>query len=146
MKQLPPAELVELCLRLAKYKLESKELLNYLLFEAHNEEAFVKNIEEDIKQQFADIPKGHSQYLVKKSVRKALRFVNKYIKYSGIKETEVQLRLAFCRNMKERVAMKYNTALTNIYEMQLKKVRLTIAKLHEDLQYDYERELERLEG
>ena len=35
---LKPAELVELCLRLAKFKKENKELLNYLLFEAQDEQ------------------------------------------------------------------------------------------------------------
>ena len=32
-----PDELLQLCLRLARFKLENKELLTYLLFEADNE-------------------------------------------------------------------------------------------------------------
>ena len=32
-------KLLDLCLRLAKFKKENKELLTYLLFEAHDEEA-----------------------------------------------------------------------------------------------------------
>lgn len=144
LKQLPQQALVELCLRLAKYKLENKELLNYLLFEAHNEEDFIKNIEADIKKQFEDIPRNNSQYLVKKSVRKILRVLNKYIKYSGKKETEVELRLFFCRYMKQHINMRYNTTLTNLYEMQIKKIKALVEKLHEDLQYDFEKELEKL--
>ncbi|CAN5239926.1 hypothetical protein BH09BAC1_BH09BAC1_03610 [soil metagenome] len=144
LKQLPPAELVELCLRLTKYKLENKELLNYLLFEAHDEDEFAKKIEALVQQQFAEMTKG-SQYLVKKGVRKILRLLNKHIKYSGKKATEVQLRLFFCRCMKQTVTMRYNTYLTNLYEQQLKKIRAAIDKLHEDLQYDFQKELEQLE-
>ena len=41
---LKPAALSELCLRLAKFKKENKELLTYLLFEAHNETEYVKSV------------------------------------------------------------------------------------------------------
>lgn len=35
----PAPQLAELCIRLAKFKKENKELLTYLLFEAYDEEA-----------------------------------------------------------------------------------------------------------
>ena len=37
-----------------------------------------------------------------------------------------------------------STALTNIYAAQLKKIKTALATLHEDLQYDYVKELDRL--
>lgn len=119
-------------------------MLNYLLFEAQDEDAFIRSVEAEVKQQFDDIPRNNSQYLIKKSVRKILRFVNKQVKYSGKKETEAQLRLHFCRCMKDSISMRYSTTLTNLYEQQLKRINTAISKLHEDLQYDYQRELERL--
>jgi LPS O-antigen subunit length determinant protein (WzzB/FepE family) len=138
--------LVDLVLRLTKYKLENKELLNYLLFEADDEEAYIKKTEEQVQEMFAEIPKTLHQYLVKKTVRKILRILNKQIKYSGNKETEARLRLFYCHCMKQYINMHYNTYLTNLYELQLKKIRQTIEKLHEDLQYDFEQELRELEG
>ena len=45
---LEPKQLKELCIRLAKYKKDNKELLSYLLFEAHDEKAYVKNIKQEI--------------------------------------------------------------------------------------------------
>ena len=36
-----PVDLVELCLRLGKFKKENKELLTYLLFEAHDEHGYI---------------------------------------------------------------------------------------------------------
>ena len=35
-------EIMELCLRLARFKKENKELLTYLLFEAQDEEAYLE--------------------------------------------------------------------------------------------------------
>ncbi len=52
LSELKPSEVMELTLRLARYKKESKELLTYLLFEAHDEEAFIRNIKNDMDQQF----------------------------------------------------------------------------------------------
>src|SRR5687768_12314823 len=80
-------EVVELCMRLAKYKKENKELLSYLLFEAHDEEAYVRGVKDEIDQQFAEINKSNI-FFAKKSIRKILRLTNKHIKYSGNKQTE----------------------------------------------------------
>ena len=37
----PAPALVDLCLRLARFKKENKELLTYLLFEAHDTPAYI---------------------------------------------------------------------------------------------------------
>ena len=39
-------ELIEIVLRLGKYKVENKELLSYLLFESHDEEGYINKIKE----------------------------------------------------------------------------------------------------
>ena len=44
IKHLEKTELMELCLKLAKFKKENKELLNYLLFEADDEAHFIETI------------------------------------------------------------------------------------------------------
>ena len=41
-------QLIELCLRLAKFKKENKELLTYLLFEANDEAAYIQSIKNEI--------------------------------------------------------------------------------------------------
>src|SRR5436190_203424 len=93
--------LQELCVRLAKYKKENKELLNYLLFEAHNEQAYVENVKEEIHELFKTVPASSNVYFIKKSLRKILRFTNKQIKYSGITQTELEVRIFFCTKVKE---------------------------------------------
>ena len=100
LAELPKQELVALCTRLGRFKKENKELLNYLLFEAHNEQAYVENVKEEIQELFKAVPSSNVYY-VKKSLRKILRFTNRQIKYSAIKQTELELRVFFCTKMKE---------------------------------------------
>lgn len=40
LNTLPPLQLLDICLHLAKYKKDNKELITYLLFEAQNEAAY----------------------------------------------------------------------------------------------------------
>ncbi len=145
MKHLPATQLLELCMRLARFKKENKELLTYLLFEAHDEQAYIKSVKDFIDEQFAEIPKGNSLYLVKKSLRKILRYTNKYIRYAGSKTIEIQLLLYYLLKLKESgIPVEKSVQLTNLYAGQLKKIGKLLPALHEDLQYDYAQEFERL--
>ena len=145
LNHLKSDDLVELVLRLSKFKKENKELLTYLLFEAHDEQGFIKSVEDEIAEQFAEIPRGNSLYLVKKSVRKILRRTNKHIQYTGSKTAEVRLLIHFCTVLhKSGIPIEQSTALTNLYEGQIKKVKKVLGTLHEDLQYDYRRQLEEI--
>ena len=127
----------EVCMRLAKYKKENKELLTYLLFEAHDESGYVNSIKAEMDAMFQTLPTGHVYY-IKKSMRKILRMLNKQIKYSGIKQTELELRLYFCAKVREAgVPLRSSTVLYNMNEQQLKKINILLSQLPEDLQFDY---------
>jgi len=140
----PQGELLELCLRLSKFKKENKELLTYLLYEASNEPAYVESVKKEIEQYFAQVNK-QNYYFIKKSVRKILRAVKKYIQYSKKKETEVELLLCFCSELKKLIpSMEGNKVLNNIYNRQIETIKKTIHYLHEDLQFDYEIELNKI--
>ena len=136
--------LVGLCMRLAKYKKENKELLNYLLFEAHNEQDYITSVKEEIDELFKDVP-APNLYLTKKVLRKILRFVNKQIKNSSIVQTELELRIYFCTKTKAaKVPLTAGTVIYNLYQQQLKKIDACLSKLPEDLFADYQREVERI--
>lgn len=139
------AELVALCLRLARFKKENKELLTYLLFEAPDEQAYIRGIQSEISELFGTVNSTHL-YFAKKTLRKIVRVINKYTRYSGQKETEIELRLHFCRELLDSgIPFRQQPVILNLYRGQLKKIETTIASLHEDLQFEYRRELERLE-
>ena len=140
----PAEQLADLCIRLAKFKKENKELLTYLLFESFDEQAYIENIKSAMLDQFTEINTS-SIYFVKKSLRKILRLLNKYIRYTGSAETEVKLLLFFCSTLKDSgIPIQKNLVIKNIYYNQLKKISKTIAGMHEDLQYEYTRELKEL--
>ena len=138
LKDLPPARLIEICLRLARFKNDNKELLTYLLFEADDLEVYIKNVKDDIDEGYSEINTSNLYY-AKKTLRKILRNTNKYIRYTGSKIAEVELLLYYCLKLKEsKIPFHKSTALVNLYKSQLKKIDQTIGSLHEDLQYDYQ--------
>ena len=137
-------ELLELCLRLSRFKKENKELLTYLLFESEDEAAFIQSIKNKVDEDFETI-NTKTFYLIKKSIRKVLRELKKFIRYSQNKETEVELLLYFCHKLKDfKPSIKRNTTLTNLYNRQIDYISKKVKALHEDLQYDYELELKEL--
>lgn len=142
LQNIPQEALVELCLRMAKYKKENKELLNYLLFENTNEQHYIDAIKQEIEVQFAEINIS-TLFFVKKSIRRILRMANKYIKYSGLAETEITVLIHFCKQIKAlKIDYTKSTAMVNLYDSQLKKINKAMQTLHEDLQYEYEKDLE----
>lgn len=144
IKHRSPEDIEQLCLRLARFKKENKELLTYLLFEADDEEGYITHIKETIDDEFSAITNTNFYYL-KKSVRKILRNVKKYIRYSGNKETEVAILLHFCKRLITfKPSITRNVTLHNIYDRQLQLIDKKIEGLHEDLQFDYKEDLEAL--
>ncbi|HJP62375.1 MAG TPA: hypothetical protein VJ844_02980 [Mucilaginibacter sp.] len=128
--------LMELVLRLARYKKENKELLAYLLFEADNERSFIESVIAENGFMFSQLPSNN--YQMAKSMRKILRLLNKYIKFMGSKEAEIEFSLSFCRNYIQYADRRGSyKPMRLIFTRQLEKIKKAIEKLHEDLQFDY---------
>lgn len=144
LKNIQANELTELCIRLAKYKKENKELLHFLLFESYDLNGYIDNVKKEVTDQFKEINRTNI-YFTKKSLRKILRATNKYIRYTGSKQAEAELVTFFCTTLKTSgIPIHRSTALTNLYKNQLKKINKVVQTLHEDLQYDYLKILEEL--
>jgi hypothetical protein len=146
LQTLPPSRLTELCLRLARFKKDNKELLTYLLFEAADETAYVESVKKEIDGEFEELPKPNL-YLTKKSLRKVLRVTARQIRYTGSPQTQVEVLTYFLRKLRQSgIPYQDSPVLVNLYKQQLKKIRTVIDSLHEDLQHDYRRALQGLEG
>ena len=129
-------QLIEFCLSMARFKLESKELLTYLLFESDNETAYINGVKGLITEQFEDI-NASNYYFIKKSARKILRQTKRFIRYSKKKETEAELLLHFNSELlRIKPSIKRNKVLTNMYNKQMEMASKAIDKLHDDLKYD----------
>lgn len=144
LKTLDKNQLVELCLRVGKYKKENKELLSYLIFDATNENLYVENVKQEINTLFSEVNR-QSAYTTKKGLQKIVRAMNRFIKYSDIKQTELEIRIHFCNTFNnKRISLDLNPVISNLYYREIEKIKTAFSKLHEDLQYDYKEELEKL--
>jgi hypothetical protein len=136
IQHLPNEQIIELCLRLARYKKENKELLAYLLFEASNEQAFIEKIKAEVGFMFSQLPS--QSYMAAKYIRKILRLIGKYNKFIGSKQAEIDLLINFCYNYVQYTDRRTSyKPMRLILTRQLEKIRTLIVKLHEDLQFDY---------
>jgi hypothetical protein len=139
-----PKELRALCLRLARFKKENKELLTYLLFDSADEKEYIENVKSEVDQQF-ELINRKSQYYIKKGLRKILVNIRKYIRYSQKKETEIDLLIYYCMKLKKfNPSIEKSSRLLNIYNSQLETINKKLLLLHEDLQFDYGIELQSL--
>ena len=140
----PPGKIKELCLRLARFKKENKELLTYLLFEAHDESGYVQSVKLEIDEEFEKLP--HSNlHLTKKSIRKVLKSINKYGRYTGTPLPLVEMLIHFCTRIRESgIPFHKSPALEKLYDQQIRKINKVLDSLHEDLRYDYQKKVEEL--
>ena len=144
LKNCTPSDVRDLCLQLARFKKENKELLIYILFESEDEESYIEGIKDEIDEKFEQINIENYSY-IKKGVRKILRLTRKYIRYSPRKQTEVELLIYFCQKLKDFYpSIQKNTWLLNLYKRQVESIAKKISILHEDLQFDFGIELEKL--
>jgi hypothetical protein len=144
LKTLSAKRVLEICVRIAKHKKENKELLTYLLYGSINEKAYIEEVKEEINNLFTEINRK-STYTIKKGLQKAVRNMNKKIKYSGDKTTEIELRIYFCKKVKSaRISIDSSSVIHNLYYREIEKIKKIYGKLHEDLQFDYRVELEEM--
>lgn len=144
LQHIPKEDLLELCLRLGKFKKENKALLTYLLFEAHDEDGYIISVKSTLDELFESM-NTDSYFYMKKTIRKILRQIRVYSRYSLKKSTEVELLLYFCERLNQlKPSIHRNRTLSNLYDRQIISLRKKISVLHEDLQYDYNLQLEGL--
>ena len=137
LAELEHHELVDACVRLAKFKADNKELLTYLLMKSDDERGYAGELCDEIDRQ---LPESNSIH--KKTMRKIIRWMDKCIRYSGDKETELQVRIHFCRRFVEMgITFNQCKVRANMYAAQLKKIETAIEKVHPDLQFDFRHQM-----
>ncbi len=145
LTNLTPRELRDLCLSLARFKKENKEFITYLLFESSDETSYVESVKLEIDRQFEQVNKK-SYYFIKKGLRRILTNTRKYIRYSRNRKSEMDLMIYYCQKLRKFTpSVLKNKALRNMYLRQLEAIREKLGSLHEDLQFDYEPELKKIE-
>lgn len=144
LKLRTPDELLQICLRLGRFKKDNKELLSYLLFDAQDEQGYVEAIKYHIDDSMEEVNTSHIYY-AKKGLQKILRGLNKYIRYSGNKQTEVEVLIHFCEAVRDSsIQIERSNVINNIYDRQVAKIQKALVKLHEDVQADYRQQISEL--
>ena len=134
-------QLLHACLRLVRFKKDNKELLTYLLFLSENEGAYVRYLCDEIDEQFLCTPNAH-----KKTLRKIIRWMDKCLRFSGIKETEVEVRLHFCEALKASRTPYWRSKVTmNMFTGQLRKIGKASEKFHDDVKMEIQQQIEALQ-
>ena len=145
LKLLPASDLVDICVSLAKYKKDNKDFLGFLLVDSYDKPGYINDIKGEIDEHFEALKNQPNLYYIKKSLRKLLRVLVKYTKYGNDKAMTCDLYIYFCQRLRDsKIPIKKSDALIKLYEQQLKKIKKNIEALHEDLQGDYNRDLEAL--
>src|SRR5690606_7598390 len=84
-----------------------------------------------------------SDYTATKSLRKTTRIMNKHIKFMSDKVQELELSLFFCELFIDRkIVNSSHKPLIGLLFRQIKRIGKLIPKLEEDLQFDYQQELD----
>ena len=142
--RLEQGEMLEACLRLARFKRDNKELLTYLLFASEDEKAYLASLCAEIDEQFEAMNKS-TLYYSKKGIRKTIRWMEKFIRYSGNNETELEVRIHFCKTLQaSKIPIKKSKVTWNMLLSQLKKIEKVLAKFHPDIQYEYRAEIDKI--
>ena len=66
-----------------------------------------------------------------------LRYTDRFIKYSGNLETEVEVRMHYCKELKQStIQIDRSVLISNLHHRQLDRIGKKFT-VHDDLQYDY---------
>jgi hypothetical protein len=144
LKNCSQEELLELTLRLIRFKKDNKELVSYLLYESESDDLFIENGKEEMDAAFELINRS-SFFFIRKGIRKILANTKKNIRYAQKKEIEIELLLHFCKCVLTfKPNVDRNKVIMNTLETQIRMIRKGIETLNEDLQHDYTVILEEL--
>lgn len=141
LKKCSPEEAQEIVLRLARAKKENKELLTYLLSYGEDAAEYADDVQEELDLAFEDL--GHRPYFAAKTLRKMLREITKFKRFTKSDRYMVQLLLHFC----ERTVGHFGPGLRHqstqgiIFRTML-KVKKVLDKMHDDLQADFRPQFE----
>lgn len=140
LQNLPQKDLVDICFKLMRYKIENKELLGYLLFDSNDINFYIEQIKLELDTNMHIIHDEPVKNSIKK-IRKTLRIAHKRIKFSSNKKVETAVLIGFLTLLKQKEKLMKSLVVQHIYERQLIKTQKALQKLDEDLQFDFSSEL-----
>lgn len=137
-------ELRALLMDIIGFSTDNKRFAYFKLHEQQDEQFFLVESKEFLLQEFFKAVNTNF-WTGKKSLQKLRSTLNKLLKFTKRKDFQLELILYFCQQAKEFGYLSYkHPVIDNLYATQLRKAESLISKLHEDLQYDYQQQVEEL--
>ena len=133
-------ELIAICARLARYKKENKELLAYLLLDADDPILYAEKIKPLLDEPF-EAP-YHSAWAFAKRLRKALRQIAKYHRFTGSARGEAELLMYLLQKFEGDWRRGITQAgIQKIILRCFEKIESLLEKMDEDYGSDFEEPL-----
>lgn len=138
LKHFSKEEIAQWYLDLVKFKKVNKGFASFQVFHSSSEEKFIEEVKSDVSELFQEI-NHENAYYVKKCLQKINRQLTIVLSYPLEDVSKIDLCIHFLEEFNSHVPQKKrHTVILNIYLRVLTKLEKWIAKLHEDLQFDYE--------
>ena len=146
LKHLSQNELIDLISDLSKFSTDNKLFLYFKLYGRDQPDLFSDMVKEELINEFrsGNIRNYHH---AKKSAQAIRRKLNKYLKFTKDKPTQIDLISFFCEMLFEYGYLMFrHPVIENLYRLQVGKVERLLSQMHEDLQYDYRDKVGELKG
>jgi hypothetical protein len=141
LKHFSKEELVNWYIDLIKFKKINKGFSTFQVFHSQSEAQFVELVKADLTEGFQELNHANDFY-IKKGLQKINRQLTLVLSYPLTDVSKIELSIYFLEEFNRHVGRKKNhTVIYNIYLRVLAKLEKWVAKLHEDLQFDFEEKI-----
>lgn len=146
LQHLSQKELIEVITDLSKFSTDNKLFLYFKLYGREQPDLFAEMVQEELINDFRNGNQRNAHY-AKKSAQAIRRKLNKYLKFTKDKPTQIDLISFFCEMLYEYGYLMYrHPVIENLYLLQVGKVERLIGQMHEDLQFDYRDKVRELQS
>lgn len=137
LQHLSHKELIGLISDLSKFSTDNKLFLYFQLYGRDHPGLFSVMVQEELVHEFRNGNTRNAHY-AKKSAQAIRRKLNKFLKFTKDKPTQIDLISFFCEMLFEYGYLTYrHPVIENLYLLQVGKVERLLSQMHEDLRYDY---------
>ena len=146
LQHLSQKELITLIADLSKFSMDNKLFLYFKLYGREQPGLFAEMVQEELINDFRNGNQRNAHY-AKKSAQAIRRKLNKYLKFTKDKPTQIELISFFCEMLYEYGYLMYrHPVIENLYLLQVGKVERLLGQMHEDLQFDYRDKVKELKS
>jgi hypothetical protein len=146
LQLLSQKELIAVIADLAKFSTDNKLFLYFQLYGRDSPELFKEMVQQELVNEFL-MANTRNYHYAKKSAQAIRRKLNKFLKFTRDKPTQIELIAFFCEMIYEYGYLAFgHPVIENLYQLQLGKIEKLLSQFHEDLQYDYQLKVEELKG